>query len=110
MGPADPAFPVLHGRPDLGWVNDPNGLAHVDGVWHVFFQHNPAAPVHGDIHWGHASSADLLTWRAEPVALRPTPAARTPSGAGPAASSWTDRTACRPPSTPGSAPTARNTR
>lgn len=73
VGRADPAFPVLHGRPDLGWVNDPNGLAHVDGVWHVFFQHNPAAPVHGDIHWGHASSPDLLTWRTEPVALRPTP-------------------------------------
>ncbi|PRY17250.1 glycoside hydrolase family 32 protein [Kineococcus rhizosphaerae] len=72
-GPADPAFPVLHGRPALGWVNDPNGLAHVDGVWHVFFQHNPAAPVHGDICWGHVSSADLITWRTEPLALRPAP-------------------------------------
>lgn len=45
----DPAFPSLHGRPDAGWVNDPNGLAHVDGRYHVFFQHNPNAPVHASI-------------------------------------------------------------
>ncbi|MFB9378556.1 glycoside hydrolase family 32 protein [Kineococcus gynurae] len=69
----DPSFPALHGRPDHGWVNDPNGLAHVDGVWHVFFQHNPAAPVHADIRWGHSSSPDLLTWTTEPDALLPRP-------------------------------------
>nr|WP_281372876.1 glycoside hydrolase family 32 protein [Kineococcus aurantiacus] len=63
----------MHGRPESGWLNDPNGLAHVDGVWHVFFQHNPDGPQHGDIRWGHVSSADLVTWRAEPVALAPVP-------------------------------------
>jgi beta-fructofuranosidase len=71
----DSAFPSLHGRPDAGWVNDPNGLAHVDGRYHVFFQHNPDAPVHASIQWGHASSADLVTWRQEPVALVPRPGA-----------------------------------
>jgi beta-fructofuranosidase len=71
----DPAFPALHGRPGAGWVNDPNGLAHVDGRFHVFFQHNPDAPVHAAIRWGHASSADLVTWRQEPVALVPRPGA-----------------------------------
>ncbi len=67
----DPTFPRLHGRPRGGWLNDPNGLAHVDDVWHVFFQHNPTAPVHGAIAWGHASSPDLLHWDEQPVALVP---------------------------------------
>lgn len=65
----DPAFPALHGRPARGWLNDPNGLALVDGRYHVFFQHNPDDPVHHRIAWGHVSSADLVTWREEPLAL-----------------------------------------
>ncbi|SDT23115.1 beta-fructofuranosidase [Friedmanniella luteola] len=69
----DPTFPRLHGRPRRGWLNDPNGLAHVDGTWHVFFQHNPAAPVHDAIAWGHVSSPDLLHWTEEPLALVPRP-------------------------------------
>lgn len=67
----DPAFPSLHGRPPTGWVNDPNGLALVDGRYHVFFQHNPDAPVHDRIAWGHATSTDLVTWEQHPVALTP---------------------------------------
>ena len=67
----DPSFPTLHGRPDHGWINDPNGLAVIDGRYHVFFQYNPDAPVHTNIHWGHASSADLVRWREEPIALTP---------------------------------------
>jgi beta-fructofuranosidase len=65
----DPAFPALHIRPDRGWVNDPNGVSFVDGVYHVFFQHNPDTPHHGDIKWGHASSTDLVSWQQHPVAL-----------------------------------------
>lgn len=72
-GQFDPAFPVLHGRPSQGWVNDPNGLARIDGRWHVFFQYNPDGPHHERIHWGHASSPDLVTWRHEPIALTPRP-------------------------------------
>jgi beta-fructofuranosidase len=52
----------------------------VDGTYHVFFQHNPYEPVHGHIHWGHASSTDLLTWTEHPVALVPQPG--TPDAAG----------------------------
>ncbi|HEY5820351.1 MAG TPA: glycoside hydrolase family 32 protein [Propionibacteriaceae bacterium] len=67
----DPTFPRLHIRPEQGWLNDPNGVSLIDGVYHVFFQFNPDAPTHGSIHWGHVSSTDLLTWRPEPVALFP---------------------------------------
>src|SRR4051812_22695602 len=66
-----PAFPRHHIRPPHGWVNDPNGPIRWRGRYHVFFQYNPIAPVHDRICWGHASSADLVSWRYEPVALEP---------------------------------------
>lgn len=64
-------FPRLHTRPARGWVNDPNGIGRWDDRWHVMFQWNPNAPEHGDIHWGHMSSPDLVSWRDEGAALRP---------------------------------------
>ncbi|MGN9907736.1 glycoside hydrolase family 32 protein [Phytohabitans sp. LJ34] len=69
----DDAFPALHVRPPAGWVNDPNGPFQWNGRYHLFYQHNPSAPVHANIQWGHASSADLVHWRTEPIALTPTP-------------------------------------
>ena len=71
--PAAVAAPQFHLRPTHGWLNDPNGLVHHDGRWHVFFQHNPVGPVHHHIHWGHMSSPDLVTWTEHPVAFGPTP-------------------------------------
>ena len=69
----DAAFPAHHIRPALGWLNDPNGVCRVDGTWHVFFQYNPTEPRHGHIHWGHATSTDLVHWGEQPLALTPTP-------------------------------------
>jgi beta-fructofuranosidase len=69
----DPARPRLHIMPPSGWLNDPNGVSLIDGRYHVFYQHNPAGPTHGDIHWGHASSTDLVHWVDEPIALAPIP-------------------------------------
>lgn len=63
--------PRLHIHPDHGWLNDPNGLCRIDGTYHVFFQYNPAGPVHDDIHWGHVSSPDLLHWTPASLALAP---------------------------------------
>ncbi len=70
----DPAFPALHIRPARGWLNDPNGLCRIDDTFHVFFQYNPYAPIHGNVHWGHVSSTDLLHWTEHEVALTPRPA------------------------------------
>lgn len=69
----DRAFPALHTRPAGGWVNDPNGPFRWNGAYHLFYQHNPSAPVHDHIHWGHARSDDLLRWHTEPDAITPTP-------------------------------------
>jgi hypothetical protein len=41
-------------------LNDPNGLMQYGGLTHVFYQYNPAAPVWGPMHWGHAASPDLV--------------------------------------------------
>ena len=62
-----------HVAPSRGWLNDPNGLVHRAGRWHVFFQHNPDEARHGNIAWGHVSSADLVTWQEHSVAFRPQP-------------------------------------
>ena len=64
--------PNLHFTPRTGWMNDPNGMIRVDGVWHLFFQHDPDSTSHGPMHWGHATSTDLVHWTEQPVALHPT--------------------------------------
>lgn len=68
----DPHRPQYHFTPPANWLNDPNGLIQWRGQYHVFYQHNPFAPVHGHIHWGHAVSDDLIHWRDLPLALAPT--------------------------------------
>jgi len=68
---SQPYRPALHFSPRQGWINDPNGLTYADGVHHLFYQHNPAAMVHGPMHWGHATSRDLAHWDEQPIALYP---------------------------------------
>ncbi|MDP4300202.1 glycoside hydrolase family 32 protein [Leptothrix discophora] len=68
-----PHRPVFHYTAPTNWINDPNGLAFHDGRYHLHFQYNPNGSKWGDIHWGHASSADLVSWRDEPIALAPSP-------------------------------------
>jgi beta-fructofuranosidase len=52
-------------------MNDPNGMAFLDGRLHVFFQYEPHRPRWGRMHWGHASTVDLVTWDHHPIALEP---------------------------------------
>ena len=54
-------------------MNDPNGPIWWKGKYHLFYQMNPHAAVWGDMHWGHAVSADMVRWHHEPIALAPTP-------------------------------------
>lgn len=53
------------------WLNDPNGLIYHNGCYHLFYQHFPSAPHWGQMHWGHATSSDMLHWEHQPTALFP---------------------------------------
>lgn len=59
--------------PPSNWMNDPNGLIHWQGHYHMFYQYNPGAAHWGDIHWGHAESPDMVHWTHRPIALAPQP-------------------------------------
>ena len=65
--------PTLHFTPAKNWLNDPNGLFYLDGTYHLFFQYNPTGDQWGNMHWGHATSQDLITWQEQPIALYPEP-------------------------------------
>ena len=68
---ADAHRPQIHFSPKKGWMNDPNGMVYFNGVYHLFFQHYPDGTVWGPMHWGHATSKDLVHWKEQPIALYP---------------------------------------
>ncbi|SES18501.1 glycoside hydrolase family 32 protein [Salipaludibacillus aurantiacus] len=68
---ADPYRQSFHLMPPAGLLNDPNGWIQWKGVYHLFYQWNPFACAHGAKFWGHFSSADMVKWKEEPVALAP---------------------------------------
>ena len=61
--------PQIHFTPSQNWMNDPNGMVFVDGVYHLFFQYNPKGNDWGNMSWGHATSPDMIHWTEQPVAL-----------------------------------------
>jgi sucrose-6-phosphate hydrolase SacC (GH32 family) len=63
------ARPAAHFTAATSWLNDPNGLLHHDGIYHLFFQTNPHANVWGNLSWGHATSTDLVTWAEQDIAI-----------------------------------------
>jgi sucrose-6-phosphate hydrolase SacC (GH32 family) len=67
----EPLRPQFHFTACQGWLNDPNGMVYDGDNYHLFFQHNPLAPVWGNMTWGHATSPDMIRWEQQEHALRP---------------------------------------
>ena len=61
--------PQIHFTPARNWMNDPNGMVYVDGIYHLFYQYNPQGNDWGNMSWGHATSTDLVHWTEQGVAL-----------------------------------------
>ena len=65
------SYPHYHLAPRYGWINDPNGFCYALGKYHIFYQFYPYDAKWGPMHWGHATSTDLIHWQHELVALAP---------------------------------------
>jgi fructan beta-fructosidase len=63
--------PQLHFSPPAHWMNDPNGLVYYKGTYNMFYQYYPNGTIWGPMHWGHATSTDLVHWANKPIALYP---------------------------------------
>ena len=63
--------PAFHHTPQYGWMNDPNGMFYKDGVWHLYYQHNPYGSKWQNMTWGHSTSTDLVNWQHHPIAIEP---------------------------------------
>ncbi len=63
--------PQFHFSTRRGWINDPNGLIYHDGLYHIYYQHNPYEREWGNMTWGHATSTDLLHWQEHDDVLHP---------------------------------------
>jgi len=93
LAEADPRRPVFHFRAPGQWMDDPNGIIHDDGVYHVMYSLNPHSATQragmvyktaervwdptsadwtgGITVWGHARSRDLVHWEHLPIAIVP---------------------------------------
>ncbi len=67
----EPHRPQIHFSPQKAWMNDPNGMVFHNGTYHLFYQYYPDSTVWGPMHWGHATSKDLIHWQHLPIALYP---------------------------------------
>src|SRR5258705_13867729 len=67
----EPYRPKVHFSPKEKWMNDPNGMVYHNGIYHLFYQYYPDSTVWGPMHWGHATSKDMIHWEQQPIALYP---------------------------------------
>ena len=67
----EPLRPRIHFSPRRNWMNDPNGCVYFRGTYHLFYQYSPYGRNWGAMHWGRASSPDLIHWHEGDIAIAP---------------------------------------
>lgn len=85
--------PQYHALPPAVWMNEPHSPFYYNGMYHVFYQHNPAGPYWSQIRWGHIVSEDMIHWEYVQDAVVPT-AGICPEGV------WTGGACIGPDGTP----------
>lgn len=63
--------PKIHFTSERNWINDPNGFIYYKGEYHLYYQFFPYSCEWGTMHWGHATSKDLVNFQYHPIALYP---------------------------------------
>lgn len=91
--------PQYHPLPPAVWMNEPHSPFYYKGMYHVFYQHNPAGPYWSQIRWAHIVSRDMVHWEYVKDAVVPT-AGICPEGI------WTGGACIGPDGTPWLAITA----
>ena len=46
-------------------------MVYHNGIYHLFFQYYPKGTTWGPMHWGHATSTDMIHWKEQPIAIYP---------------------------------------
>ena len=64
--------PQYHALPPAVWMNEPHSPFYYKGMYHVFYQHNPAGPYWSQIRWAHIVSEDMVHWKYVKDAVVPT--------------------------------------
>ena len=64
--------PQYHALPPAVWMNEPHSPFYYNGMYHVFYQHNPAGPYWSQIRWAHIVSKDMIHWEYVKDAVVPT--------------------------------------
>lgn len=60
-----------HIMPEIGWINDPNGLCKFGDNYHIFYQYSPLDVNGGLKFWGHITTKDFVHYKQEPIFLYP---------------------------------------
>ena len=68
---SDPRRLRFHLMPETGWLNDPNGLCQMDGLYHIYYQYTPFEPTGGIKLWGHYTTTDFVRYTNEEPVLFP---------------------------------------
>lgn len=62
-------LPKCHYAPRAGWMGRVAAAAYVDSTYHLYYETNPHGIRPENIHWGHATSKDLIHWQEHDVVI-----------------------------------------